>query len=273
MQLYILFGIGFGLLGWLLFSSRLKEIKRFKVKRQPFKKSWRSILKHRVPYFKYMPADLQLQLKRHIQVFLSEKEFIGCEGVQITDEIKITIAAQACMLILNRKTDYYPQLKHIYVYPSAFIKTQVKKDFAGVAHQSQSVLLGESWDLGKVVLSWNDTIEGADNPFDGKNVVFHEFAHQLDQESGNANGAPLLAKNIDYKEWSTTLNDSFNHLKYQKHTNKQGLFDYYGAENPAEFFAVASEVFFEQSALFAQHYPKMYQLFRRYYHIDPLTWH
>ncbi|TWX65762.1 zinc-dependent peptidase [Colwellia sp. C1TZA3] len=248
------------------------EYKRRLIKAKPFKKQWRKIIQQRMPYFRQMPADLQLQLKQHIQVFLAEKEFVGCNGVVITDEIKITIAAQACLLLLNRKTNYYPKLRSILVYPSAFVKQQQTRNGDGVLFTQKMVLAGESWDFGKVVLSWQDTLVGAKIPDDGHNVVIHEFAHQLDQENGRANGAPILAVGQSYQSWSEVFSTHFSVLQKQVNTGKPSLFDYYGATNPAEFFAVASEVFFEQSKQFSQQHPKLYQQFTQYYKVDPLYW-
>lgn len=264
--------IGFILIAYLVGKPHWLEYKRRLIKAKPFKKQWRKIIQQRMPYFKKMPADLQLQLKKHIQVFLAEKEFVGCNGVVITDEIRITIAAQACLLLLNRKTDYYPKLRTILVYPSAFVKQQQTRSNDGVYFTQKLVLAGESWDFGKVVLSWQDTLEGAQIPDDGRNVVIHEFAHQLDQEDGRANGAPILAADQSYQSWSTIFSQQFETLQKQASRGEHSLFDYYGATNPAEFFAVASEVFFEQSRQFSQQHPKLYQQLTQYYHVDPMHW-
>ena len=267
------FLLGVLVIGFIVGKPYWREFQRNKVKQRPFKKHWRKIIQTRMPYFQKMPADLQLQLKELIQVFLEEKRFIGCNGLQITDEMRVTIAAQACLLLLNRKTDMYPKLESILVYPSGFIKEQQSVHSGGVHHTERTRLIGESWEFGKVVLSWQDTLEGALIPDDGHNVVIHEFAHQLDQETGIANGAPILDKDQDYDSWSKILSEQFAVLQQQAREGEPSLFDYYGATNPAEFFAVASEVFFEQSQqLYIQH-PKLYQQFKLYYHVDPLNWY
>lgn len=264
--------IGILLIGYTLAKPYWREYQRDKIKNRPFTKPWRNILRQRMPYFRLMPADLQLQLKQHIQVFLAEKRFIGCNGVKITDEIKITIAAQACLLLLNRKTDYYPKLQTILVYPGAFVREQSQQSADGVQFIQKLALSGESWDFGKIVLSWQDTLQGAQLPDDGHNVVIHEFAHQLDQENGKANGAPILGREQSYKCWSAAFLTQFNLLKQQALAGIPSLFDYYGATNPAEFFAVASEVFFEQSERFCREYPKLYQQLKGYYKVDPVCW-
>ncbi|UCX05406.1 M90 family metallopeptidase [Shewanella glacialimarina] len=260
-------------IGWITSASFRRERHRQNVCQQAFPKSWRIILRHRFPYFKSMPTDLQLQLKKHIQIFIDEKQFIGCDGLMITDEMKVTVAAQACLLLLNRKTDYYPNLKQILIYPHAFIVEQQKVDFAGVTSQHRSVLLGESWGNGKVILSWQNTLNGAADPFDGENVVIHEFAHQLDQENGPANGAPALRQIKDYAHWSSTLGKEFNQLQYCASQQIPSLFNYYGATNPAEFFAVISETFFEKPKQFFQQHPKLYNELSQFYQLDPIHWH
>ena len=264
--------IGAAIIGYSVCKPYWREHQRSKVKKQPFKKHWRKIIQQRMPYFKQMPTDLQLQLKQHIQVFLSEKNFVGCNGVEITDEIRVTIAAQACLLLLNRKTDYYPQLRTVLVYPRAFIKEQHSISADGVQQLKKVALSGESWEFGQVVLSWQDTLDGAKITDDGHNVVIHEFAHQLDQENGRANGAPILRNAQSYQAWSEEFSNQFEQLKAQALSGQPSIFDYYGATNPAEFFAVTSEVFFEKSALFFQQHPKLYQQLKLYYQVDPIHW-
>jgi Mlc titration factor MtfA (ptsG expression regulator) len=261
-----------GAIGWIVSATWRRTRQRNAVMAQPFPKSWRQVLKQRFPYFKAMPADLQLQLKKHIQIFINEKTFIGCDGFEITEEVKVTIAAQACLLLLNRKTDYYPKLKEILVYPYAFITEQKQTDFAGVESKRSQVLLGQSWEMGKVVLSWKSTLEGAADPTDGANVVIHEFAHQLDQENGGANGAPILGDITAYPRWSSVLSHEFTQLQHNAQYHLPSIFDYYGATNAAEFFAVISEVFFEKPKDFAREHPKLYQELSQFYRLDPLHW-
>jgi Mlc titration factor MtfA (ptsG expression regulator) len=142
----------------------------------------------------------------------------------------------------------------------------------GILHTKKMALAGESWGYGKVVLSWQDTLEGAKVPNDGRNVVIHEFAHQLDQENGKANGAPILGKGQNYKAWSEVFSIQFEQLRIKAKAGKPSLFDYYGATEPAEFFAVASEVFFEQAQRFHDEYPILYQQLKQYYKVDPINW-
>jgi Mlc titration factor MtfA (ptsG expression regulator) len=264
--------IGTAIIIFLIGKPYWREYKRNRAKRLPFKKQWRKIIQHRMPYFKKMPTHLQLQLKEHIQVFLSEKKFVGKNGVIITDEIKVTIAAQACLLLLNRKTDSSPQLTTIFVYPRAILKQHQSAGADGVHFTQNIAMSGESWGFGKIILSWQDTLNGAYLPDDGHNVVIHEFAHQLDQEDGPANGAPILSKEQNYACWSDVFSAQFEALKHQANTQSPSIFDYYGATNPAEFFAVASEVFFEKSQPLKHEHPKLYKQLSLYYRIDPTQW-
>jgi Mlc titration factor MtfA (ptsG expression regulator) len=223
-----------------------------------------------------LPADLQLQLKKHMQVFIAEKAFIGCAGLRITDEIRVVVAAQACLLLLNRPTDYYPNLRQILVYPGAFLVDRTSGDGSGVLQEQRHALAGESWSQGQVILSWQDSLDGAAVVDDGRNVVIHEFAHQLDQENGPANGDPARspgAARHSPQRWSTVFHAAYAHLQAQTMAGEAGLLNHYGAKDPAEFFAVVSEVFFEQPVDLAREYPALYQELRDYFCVDPATWH
>jgi Mlc titration factor MtfA (ptsG expression regulator) len=257
---------------WLLGQPYLAERKRRRIRERPFPAAWRDILKQRVPYVRTLPVDLQLQLKRHIQVFLAEKTFIGCDGLQISDEIRVTIAAQACLLILGRPRGYYPKLREVLVYPGSFVVEREHTDGIGVAHRGRQVLAGESWERGQVVLSWHDTLQGAATPDDGQNVVIHEFAHQLDQETGAANGAPVLPRRDQYRRWSQVLGAEFRQLQATASAQQESLFNHYGATDPAEFFAVISEVFFELPTRMAEEHPDLYRELALFYRLDPLSW-
>jgi Mlc titration factor MtfA (ptsG expression regulator) len=249
-----------------------RQFKRNKIRRQPFPEAWRKIIKRRIPYFGKMPADLQLQLKKHIQVFIAEKTFNGYQGIVINDEIRVTVAAQACLLLLNRKTDYYPNLQTIAIYPDAFIKKQQQTDHNGLHSEQTSVMLGESWQFGKVILSWKHTIAGASIPDDGSNLVIHEFAHQLDQENGQANGLPWLGKRVSIKHWASVFEREYQQLKQRSEQGVKSLLDDYGATDPAEFFAVASEVYFEQPQQLYRQHRSLYRQLRKYYQVDPNNW-
>ncbi|QJR11820.1 Protein MtfA [Usitatibacter rugosus] len=260
-------------IGLLVSGPFITERRRRKIRARPFPPAWRAILERRVPYVHRLPADLRRQLEQHIQVFIAEKPFIGCDGQEIDDEVRVTIAAQACLLILNRKPDYFPKLSQVLVYPGAFIVERVRAEPSGILQEERNALSGESWSNGQVVLSWDDTLQGAAVDNDGRNVVIHEFAHQLDQQKGHANGAPYLGNRDRYPRWSQVLSYEFAMLQQRSMSGEPPvLLSYYGATNPAEFFAVASEVFFEQPAAMATLHPALYDELRQLYRVDPVAW-
>ena len=257
---------------WFCREPLLGEWRRQRIRRQPFPAEWRQILRRRVPYFRALPVDLQLQLKKRIQVFLAQKPFIGCAGQEVSDEVRVTIAAQACLLVLNRRGDCFANLRQILVYPGPFMVDKVHADGSGVVREQRQALAGESWRLGQVVLSWEDVLAGAESPDDGRNVVIHEFAHQLDQENGRANGAPPMAGKARRARWSRVLGAEFEVLRQGLDEGRPMLFSSYGASDPAEFFAVVSEVFFEQPGPLAAAHGELYQVLSEFYRVDPLSW-
>lgn len=264
-------GLALAFVLWLLGRPWWLERRRARQRQQPFPAHWRPHLQQ-LPLARRLPADLQLQLKAHMQVFLAEKPMIGCNGLELTDAMRIAIAAQACLLLLNRKTDYYPNLRQILVYPGPFVVNRQQSIGSGVMQDLRQVLSGESWSQGQVVLSWQDVQNDSADGNDGRNVVIHEFAHQLDQESGQANGAPLLRSRGAYKHWAQVFGQEFAHLQQRVAGGHAGLLSDYGATNPGEFFAVASEVFFEQSQQLADEHPALFAQLRDFYAVDPLSW-
>jgi hypothetical protein len=257
---------------WLWGPPLRAALRRARVRRQPFPLAWREILRRRMPAFARLPADVQLQLKKHAQVLLAEKPFIGCAGLKITDEMRVLIATQAALLLLNRRAGYFPELRQVLVYPGAFVVDRTATDAAGLARDERRALAGESWQQGQVILSWDDVLAGAADPDDGRNVVLHEFAHQLDQESGRANGAPFLGRRERYARWAAVLGAEFEALRQRLARDEPGLIEPYAATDPAEFFAVVSELFFEQPAALAAQHPALYGELARYYRAHPLGW-
>jgi len=238
---------------------------------RPFPENWQTLLTRAIPYLDKLSAQEREQLKSNIQLFLAKKRFHGCGGLAITDEIRLTIAAQACMLLLNRPTGVYPRLEHILVYPDAFVSNHDNFNEDGTMATDRHGLLGESWHHGKVILSWDDVQRGVANIHDGHNVVLHEFSHQLDSESGSANGAPLLHTN-SYTAWAHILAEEFEELNDDLEHHHKSVMDYYGATNPAEFFAVATETFFEKPRQLSDKHPELFELLKNYYAVDPTDW-
>jgi Mlc titration factor MtfA (ptsG expression regulator) len=256
-----------------------KKRRRKKLQSRPFPPAWNQILEARCPFYRRLPIEDQRELQGHIQVFLAEKSFEGCGGLVMTDEMKVCIAAQACLLLLHRQTDYYPELRSILVYPSAYFVTETRHVGAGVMQESQSSRLGEAWQHGAVVLAWDAVRQGTADPDDGHNLVFHEFAHQLDYEDGSANGAPVLgdghtssARKSRYATWARVLSTEFERLRADAQRGQTSVLNEYGATNPAEFFAVATESFFERPREMRQKHPELYKELKQYYLQDPAQW-
>jgi Mlc titration factor MtfA (ptsG expression regulator) len=245
------------------------ERRRARLRATPFPVPWRRILRRRVPAMARLPTDLQLQLKRHIQVFVSEKAFIGCQGQAITDDVRVTIAAQACLLLLGYpRADYFPRLRQILVYPEAFVVSRERPMGGGVVQEQRRVMSGESWAQGQVIMSWADVLAGAADPEDGRNVVLHEFAHQVDQDTGVADGRPWRPSPAKRRRWAAVMDEAFRHLQAQPST----LIDAYGASDPAEFFAVVTEVFFERPQALAAQAPAVYRELAELYRLSPAQW-
>ncbi len=275
MAVYLFFAAALALIAGLLWHPAWLAWRRRRLQQNAFPASWRKHLRRRVPLLRRLPAPLQLQLKKRMQVFIAEKAFIGCAGLHITEEMRVVIAAQACLLILNRPTDYFAQVRQILLYPAAFAVQRASTDGAGLLSENRLALSGESWSQGQVILSWQDTLEGAADPNDGRNVVIHEFAHQLDQENGAPQGAPPpLAGDAehDVERWARVFQAAFRQLKGEVRFGQEGLLNHYGAQDPAEFFAVVSETFFEQGAALKQDYPDLYRELSNYYKVDPAGW-
>lgn len=251
--------------------SLLKKRRRARLRAQPAPAAWASVLERTVPVYARLPAGLRDQLHGHMQVFLAEKNFEGCDGLAMTDEIRATIAAQACLLILNRDTQYYPDLITVLVYPSIFY-ADVEEPDGPIVSEYKEDRAGESWDLGVVILSWEDVLEYASTGRGGYNVVLHEFAHQLDMENGAIDGMPGLASRAAREEWSRVFNEAYRGFELAARQNRRTLIDAYGLGDPAEFFAVVTETFFERPLALQRENAALYQVLANYYRVDPAAW-
>jgi Mlc titration factor MtfA (ptsG expression regulator) len=234
----------------------------------PFPRAWDEILERNFPYDARLPEEERKELRRRIQIFLVEKRFEGLGGIELTDEIRVTIAAQACLLLLHRGEDCYPRLKSILVYPTAFDAPMARQSADGVVTEGRSTLAGQAWDLGAVVVSWDDVRYGAADCRDGTNVVLHEFAHQLDMEDRSADGAPVLDHRSQYVAWARVLGAEYEQLQDAMRRRHRTVMDKYGATNPAEFFAVATETFFEKARQLKKKHPELYEQLRAFYGLD-----
>lgn len=248
-----------------------KRRRRERIRNLAFPANWLEILENNIAYYHRLNSDDQAELRGDMQIFLDEKKFEGFDGMEITDEIKVTIAAQACVLLLHRETDYYPTLHTILVYPHSFY-SQIKHKLAGgIIEEGEQGRLGESWYRGPVILSWDDVKRSAHDHNDGHNVVFHEFAHQLDSESGANEGAPLLPNHSSYIAWARVLSEEYQELIDHIKKHHKSDISAYGATNPAEFFAVVTEYFFERPIQLQKRHPELYDQFKNFYKLDTVA--
>ncbi|MGI8508843.1 MAG: zinc-dependent peptidase [Gemmatimonadaceae bacterium] len=247
--------------------------RRERLRAQPVPAAWREIIEHNVAIFQRLPPADQAELLGVMQVFLAEKHFEGAGGLDLTDEIRVTIAAQACLLLLHRETDYYPELTSIIVYPSGYTAREDQPVGGGVWTEGGEDRLGHTArGLGALVLAWDAARRGAADPSDGRNVVLHEFAHQLDFEDGNTDGTPALDTRSEYLSWGRLMSTEFDTLRRADDVGKPTLLDKYGATNPAEFFAVITEAFFERPRALRSKHPELFAELQRFYQQDPTTY-
>ncbi len=254
--------------GWPLWT----RWRRHRLQQRPFPQPWQQILEKQVSLYRRLPPPLQQQLREHMQVFLAEKQFIGCNGLVITDEIRISIAAQACLLLLNGRGDDFPRLASILVYPHAY-QVQVTETLGNhIVQERREQRLGESWQQGQLLLAWDQVNQHSLQDSSGHNVILHEFAHQLDQASGIANGVPSLSTAAERQIWAEVFRHAYEQLQEDIRHRRPTVLNPYGATHPAEFFAVATEAFFERSAALRQRHPELYRELQRYYQLDPAEW-
>ena len=251
----------------------LKRRRRERLRAQPFPPAWRAIITRNLPIFRRLPHEDQIELLGHVQVFLREKHFEGCGGLELTDEIRVTIAAQACLLLLHRETDYYPKLTSILVYPAGYTAYETRPFACNVLEEGGENRLGQTGRrLGSLVLAWDDVKRGAADPSDGTNLVLHEFAHQLDFEDNASDGAPALATRAEYLAWARVMSREFRALCDADRAGTPTVLDRYGATNPAEFFAVATEAFFERPRVLRARHPELYAEFAHFFRQDPIRY-
>ncbi|MBD2489262.1 M90 family metallopeptidase [Aulosira sp. FACHB-615] len=253
-------------------SPILTKRRRNRIKKRPFPPLWSAVIENNLPIYLRLTPQERRRLQGHIQIFLAEKQFIGCQGLQVTAEMKITIAAVACLLLLNERGEYFPKLRSILIYPSTYFVNQTVAVSDYVVEERRDARLGESWVKDQVILSWEQVQRDTKNWSDGHNVVLHEFAHQLDQEDGKAEGVPILPNKSDYLVWSQVMTAEYQQLCSDIQQDIKTVIDSYGATNPAEFFAVATETFFEKPQQLLEKHSQLYELLQRYYQINPMEW-
>ncbi|MBD2355146.1 zinc-dependent peptidase [Tolypothrix sp. FACHB-123] len=256
----------------ILISPLLTKQRRNRIKHRSFPPLWQATLENNLPIYLRLTPEERRRLQGHIQVFLLEKQFIGCQGLQVTPEMKLTIAAFACLLLLNERTEYFPKLRSILIYTNTYVVTETVSTGSYFIAEKRVAKLGESWTRDQLILSWAQVQQDMSNWHDGRNVVLHEFAHQLDQEDGKAEGVPILPKKSDYAIWAQVMTAEYQRLCDDVDNGLHSVLDSYGATNPAEFFAVATETFFEKPRELLQQHPALYELLQRYYQVNPQLW-
>jgi len=255
-------------ISWLLSRIRVRPVQ---LSSDPVPDAWHGIVERNAPLARGLTAQERERLLRLVRLFLADKHFEGCGGLTLTDEMRVTIAAGACLLVLHLEGPCYPTLRTVLVYPHGFVPKLARSPRTGEIAEPPDPLIGESWRDGVVVISWDDAVRGAHNPVDGENVVLHEFAHQLDEEDGAGDGAPVLPAGA-LRTWGRVLSDEYDRLRREAAHDRRSVLDAYGATNKAEFFAVATETFFEKPAQLERERPELYQQLKQFYGQDPARW-
>ena len=264
-----LFTLLMGVAAALMLQPWWARRRRARLRESPFPRAWSRILQRRVPLAGRLPPPLRPRLQQLIQIFVAEKPFVGCNGQRIDDELRVTIAAQACLLLLGQADEAcYPRLRQVLVYPEPFVVPRRQWLPGGVVSEQPQLLAGESWAQGQVILAWSEVLAGAADPGDGRNVVLHEFAHQIDQDGGEADGRPWRQDARAREQWAAVIDAGLQRLR---ETPSEALDDY-GGTDPAEFFAVATEAFFERPQALAAEAPPVYAELARLYRLDPAAW-
>lgn len=247
----------------------IRYLKRWWMRGKPFPDSWQHILDEKVPYCQKLPESYQEILRQRMMVFIHEKLFEGCGGLKMTEQIKVIISAYACILILEETSDYYPDLQTILVYPDDYLAPVHEEDESGIITTGSEARKGESWDTGSIVLSWRDIEENIYDEKNYQNLIFHEFAHQLDQHYGLTAGINLEGEVTQKNEWNDILAASYKELRRKVKMKKSSVLDVYGVSEPAEFFAVATEAFFLNPCRLKKENSKLYRQLFDFYKIDP----
>ena len=271
LSILALLSIGGGI-GWV---RGKKQKRRAYLLAKPLPDEWQEIIGMDFIRYRGLPEELRRSLDGNIQVLMAEKYFEPCGGLEeVNLRMKLLICAQAGLLLIRLKQHgFYRKLKSILVYPGAF-QDSGRRRFGLHEEEADSTMLGESWSTGSVILSWESILAGARNADDGMNVVIHEFAHQLDQVDGAANGVPILQQPSAYRRWAKVFLRNYDELvgEVESGEGRRSLIDPYGATNPAEFFAVASKTFYEEARQLKMKQPDLYNELEGFYGVDPANW-
>ncbi len=247
-----------------------KQRRRAALFEQGLSETERAIVVDEVPLVRRLPTDLRAGFEGRIALFRHQVDFVGCNGLEVTREMELSIAAQACLIVVNSDI-WYDHLSTILIYPGAFKSRQAEQN-GYIVTERETVRVGESWERGPVVLSWPHVEQGAEDDTDGQNVVLHEFAHQLDALSGDTDGIPLLSRDQSPEDWIRIFGDAHDAHTRSVERGHKGVIDPYGALGPEEFFAVAVEAFFERPKQLHHEAADVYAQLSALLRVDPARW-
>lgn len=249
----------------------LDERRRRRILSTPFPEAWRRVLERNMAHYGCLDEGEQQRLRELVQVFVAEKEWEGCGGLALTDEMRVTIAGQACLLILNLHHSLYAKVETILVYPSAFVPRRAQSSIFALPELERPMLpsLGEAHQRGPVILTWDAVRRGGRHPEVGHNVVYHEFAHKLDMLDGAVDGTPPLSSAAEYEHWERVCKAEYQRLRELSAAGREGVLDPYGSTDEGEFFAVVTEAFFDQPLGLAAEHPALYEVLAAFYRQDP----
>ncbi len=251
-----------------MFFSWLRERRRKKLRATPFPSEWQAYLERNLSHYRYLSPAEQTMLRDRTRIFVTEKNWEGCNGLTVTDEMKVTIAAHASLMTLGLAGDPFQGLLSILIYPAGY-RAPEERWHGAWSIRGESNMLGTSWYRGPVILSWEEIQDDAWHPGNGSNLVWHEFAHQIDMLDRSTNGTPPLETHAARRQWHDVMTAEFEQLRRDAQAGRQTLLDTYGAESEAEFFAVATECFFDVPVELRELHPRLYELLAGYYRQDP----
>ena len=255
-------------MAWDLFGHQRRR--RQRVRSESVPASWCGVVDATVPHAALLDPEERAELDMAMLLFLDRVAFEGAGGLVVDEEMRVSIAAQACLLLIGQgDQEVYPRLQSVVVYPRSWIVEHEQRHPDGTVSVTHQRRLGESWGVGTLVLSWDDVQRGSADPDDGHNVVIHEFAHQLDSMEPSSAGAPPLPRRSMYTAWAKVLGAEYRALIDDIEHHRRTLLDAYAATNAAEFFAVTTEVFFERPEALRRRHPELYEQFRLFYQQDP----
>ena len=253
-------------------ANWFREHQRKKLTQADFPPSWEAIVRRNVAHYCSLEDSERAHLRALIQVFIAEKHWEGAGGLELDDEIRVTISAQACLLLLGLPHNYYRNVLSIIVYPSVVVPPRRQPGFFEntiAPVEAERPILGQAFRQGPVIIVWDDALHGGRHPELGHNVIYHEFAHKLDMLDGAADGTPPLRNRAEYRDWVLICSREYQRLRDDTARGRKSFLNAYGATSEAEFFAVATEQFFDQPRQMVEQAPDLYRVLQEYYRQNP----